>query len=105
MCSVMRIGEMVHTDLPDGTEDEIREVYARYGLAMYQAQCLERGLATALSTAFRLGPQRITKDEWVRLESEGLESTLGRLLARLRTAVTVAQGLDESLKLASQAHS
>lgn len=41
----MTIGEYIEPEL-----DQIREVYARFGLAMYQAHCLERQLAIILAT-------------------------------------------------------
>ena len=43
---------------------QIREVYARYGLAMYQAQCVERQLALLLITEYRPGPSRITRSQY-----------------------------------------
>lgn len=41
----------------DDEERQIREVYARYGLAMYRAQVLEHGLVNTLAV-FRLLPAR-----------------------------------------------
>lgn len=41
----------------DPESEQIREVYARYGLAMFQAQCLERALAMTLAI---LDSERLT---------------------------------------------
>ena len=36
-------------ELKDADPEQIREVYARFGLAMYQAQCVERQIAILLA--------------------------------------------------------
>jgi hypothetical protein len=41
-------------------EQQIMDVYARFGLAIYQVQCLERELAISLATVH--GPQ--TKSDY-----------------------------------------
>lgn len=66
---------------PDSAQ--IREVYARFGLAVYQANCLERGLAIALSTAFGPGPSKITRAEFRELLEGHFGRTFGTLVRHL----------------------
>ncbi|WP_269077590.1 hypothetical protein [Xanthomonas cannabis] len=35
-------------DFPEDHGEQVKEIYARFGLAIYQAQCLEHGLVNAL---------------------------------------------------------
>ena len=65
--------------------EEVREVFARYGLAIYQAQCLERQLSLILATRYGPGPTRISGEE-LDENLEGLFSrTLGHLVQQIRT--------------------
>jgi hypothetical protein len=59
--------------------EQIREVYARYGLAMYQAQCLERGLAIVIAT---LNPERMTAWDYDAPLAENFQSTFGQMVER-----------------------
>ena len=81
----------------DPESEQIREVYARFGLAMYRAQCLERQLAIILATKYGPGPTRISCTELDNI-FEGLFSrTLGQLV---REVVTLAGlGKDEEERL------
>lgn len=82
----------------------VREIYARYGLAMYWAQCVERELALALSTS--LGPQPTINSaaEYDRQLEERFEKTFGTLARELERKcpqhpVILSQQLHQGLRL------
>ena len=62
----------------DPESEQIKEVYARYGLAMYQAQCLERQVAILLSL-LHADPTKTTRLEFNHLLDSLFEQTLGAL--------------------------
>jgi hypothetical protein len=68
----------------DAADEETREVYARYGLAMYFAQVVEHAIVN-LMIALRL-PQRgtLTKGDIDQFMDEAFAMTFGRLLQELR---------------------
>jgi len=68
-------------DLPN-EDARVREVYARYGLAMYYAQGMEVTLANLLMVA-SLGVETKTVEDLDDLEQVLTTSTAGRLLKRL----------------------
>jgi hypothetical protein len=67
----------------DPESEQIREVYARYGLAVYHGQLVERQLAMLLATEFGPGPERITRSQFDDLLGGYFQETLGRLAQRL----------------------
>jgi hypothetical protein len=68
----------------DAADEEAREVYARYGLAMYFAQVVERAIVN-LMIALRL-PERgaLTRRDIDQFMDEAFTMTFGRLLQELR---------------------
>ncbi|HEX7423358.1 MAG TPA: hypothetical protein VF311_05665 [Terriglobales bacterium] len=68
----------------DSESEQIREVYAMYGLAMYHAQCLERGLAMAIAV---LNSERLTAWDYDARLAESFESTFGLLVTRFAEMV------------------
>jgi hypothetical protein len=83
----------------DPESEQIREVYARYGLAMYQAQCLERQVAMLLSL-LHADPTRTTRAEFNHLLDGLFEQTLGALVHQMVTPGRVASDLQTRLKAA-----
>jgi hypothetical protein len=79
----------------DPESEQIREVYAYYGLAMYQAQCLERELSILLASQY--GAENI--DRWIYQErlGENFDSTFGILANKF---IEFSKGRD--LTLASE---
>jgi hypothetical protein len=66
-----------------GSEGEqIRELYATYGLAMYEAQCVEKELALLILT--RKDPERFTRWDYDDQLAGHLESTFGALVKTFR---------------------
>ncbi len=84
-------------DLNDLVEEQVKEVYARYGLAMYQAQCVERSLAILLATEYGPGIQKITRTEYDKLLESLFKKTLGALLTELRKSGVVSLNFESDL--------
>ncbi|MGI4831597.1 MAG: hypothetical protein ACRYFU_25955 [Janthinobacterium lividum] len=89
-------------------EDEHhKEVYAYFGLAVYQAQVLESGLINALVTLDFM-PSNVrhttTKTDWSDKFDAFFDSraalTMGNLVHALRKVMTVPDNLEEQLKTA-----
>jgi len=85
------------TEKIDKKEWLIREVYARYGLAMYFAQCVERGLAILL-TALEIGRKMKTRSDYDLLLDRNFENTLGRLIKLLEKEMKVDYELKDELE-------
>ena len=85
--------------------DEIKEVYAKFGLAMYFAQVLEHGIVNAL-VSLDLIPNRRkhapTPEEWSAtvdsFMSRHFEKTMGRMLRELRSVTLVPSDLEDLLR-------
>lgn len=86
----------------DGDRDEnVKTVYAHFGLAMYLAQVLEHGLANAMM-AVELLPRRagrpVPRKEWEAefdaFMDQQYQQTLGRLIRALRDATSVQSDLE-----------
>jgi hypothetical protein len=85
--------------------DEIKEVYARFGLAVYFAQVLEHGIVNAL-VSLDLIPNRRkharTPEEWSAIVdgfmSRHFEKTMGRMLHELRLVTLVPSDLEGLLR-------
>lgn len=92
-------------DLPDDGLRE-KEVYARYGLAMFHAQGFEHALITLIMahlTAERPeSHERNGANDFRELMDELHSRTAGRLLARLRQSPGLSEPLDDLLKKAVQ---
>ena len=70
---------------------EAREVFARYGLAMYRAQCLERQLSIILATKYGPGLTRISGEEL----DQNLEGLFSKTLGHLVREVSMLAELSE----------
>lgn len=83
--------------------EQIRELYARYGLAVHQAQLVERQLAMLLATEYGPGPSCITAAQYDELLASFFQKTLGNLIATLRKKVSLpldfADRLDRTLSM------
>ncbi len=91
----------MNDDFLDSKGKEVREVYARFGLAIYTAQCLEHGLVNALIYVHLIPTEAgHTKDWESRVDSfasEHFKNTLGRLILDLKKVSSVPTELEESL--------
>ncbi len=87
-------------------EEEVREVYARFGLAAYGAQCLEQELIGALIYLDLLPKKRgnLETKEWEALfdsyTEEQSKRTLGKMISILEDITAIPPNLSESLSYA-----
>jgi hypothetical protein len=87
--------------------EQVKEIYAYFGLAIYQAQCLEHGLVNAL-VFLDLIPNRRkfakSAEEWAEIVDSFMDSkfefTLGRMICALKDITTVDPGLQDYLSTA-----
>lgn len=84
----------------DPVSEEIKEVYAQYGLAMYQAQCVERQLAILLATKYGPGIRKITRVEYDEILQSLFAKTFGGLINKLRKTIEIPDNFEKSLKQA-----
>ena len=78
----------------DHESEQVKEVFARFGLAMFQAQCLERQLAIILATKYGPGPTRISRRDF----DSNFEDLFSRTLGQLASEVGKLAGLSEDEK-------
>lgn len=79
--------------------EQVKEVYARFGLAVYEAQRVERDLALLLAT--RYGPGNIhdvSEEEFNALVRELFQQTFGGLLAALQETVRLPKEVQTRLR-------
>ena len=82
--------------VPDSYDE--KEVYAFYGLTMYAAQCLEKGLVH-LAFSYLLSEKEIlTRDEWDNLFADVNKKTFGRLLNIISKTLSAPQSVFDDLK-------
>ena len=74
-----------------------REVFARYGLAMYCVQCVERSLAILISSVFN--KDFISSSPNIRdgFYNQAFSKTLGRLMKELEMKITIPPNLKQNL--------
>jgi hypothetical protein len=89
-------------------EEQIREVYSRYGLAMYMVQVLEHGMVNAGIIMRTLGARASYPDEdsWLAAfdgaYEAGLAKTYGNMLRQLETLEGFPVGLLARLRAAKE---
>lgn len=76
-----------------------REVYERYGIAMYQAQVLEHLITQTLAVAKTAAREFRTRDEVARDYDSNYTKTLGTLIGLLRPYIEDS-GLEDELRAA-----
>lgn len=77
---------------------QTREVYAKYGLAMYFAQCLETGLVNLLVALKLKDRDKITISDIDSLIGINYEKTLGKLIYSLKEAMEISEDIETNLK-------
>ena len=84
----------------DHESEQVKKVFAWFGLTMYQAQCLERQLAIVLATKYGPGPTRISREDFDHI-LEGLFSrTLGQLVSEVGRLAGLSRDEHERLQTA-----
>ena len=84
----------------DPVSAQIKEVYARFGLAVYQAQCVERQIAILLATKYGPGVHKITRTQYDELLRSLFKKTFGSLANRLRKSAHIPGDFEQSLEKA-----
>ena len=82
----------------DAESESIREVFARYGLAMYQAQCVERQLAIAAPMLHGMDPRTVTGDQVGDLLDSLFGRTFGAVISTLERSVGLPTGFESRLR-------
>ena len=82
----------------DDAVEQLREVYAAYGVAAYQAQCVERQLAILLATRYGPDIQRNLREQQDELLETLFQQTLGGLIVTLRESVHVPKSVEARLR-------
>lgn len=77
-----------------------REAFARFGLAMYQAQCVEKQLGILMATSLNPDFLRSSPDERDRFFDLELAKTLGRLLEAIGKKVSLSPEFESRLRRA-----
>lgn len=91
----------------DDENEQIKEVYARFGLAVYFAQVLEHGIVNALLVASLIPSRRHLApsiQDWAAevdsFTGRHFEDTMGRLIKSLRSVTTLSVDLEDLLRVA-----
>jgi hypothetical protein len=85
----------------ESDRDELaRDVYAHFGLALYEAQVLEHGLANAMSVAAIAAGRLPTREDYDAFLLEKFERTLGGLIKDLGGHVEIDPSLQGLLQVA-----
>lgn len=81
-------------------DEQIREVYARFGLAVYHAQVLEHGIVNAMLVLRLPDQDRFTRRDIDAFMSQQFENTLGKLIKNLRAELPLPLHLEDALRQA-----
>ena len=88
-----------HEDLPLEAQQR-REVFARFGLAMYHAQCLERQLGLMLASMFNRQFLEAPPEDRDAFYDRELSKTLGQMVRALKNTISIPPTLEDRLKKA-----
>ena len=80
--------------------EQIKEVYARFGLAMYHAQCLEHQLVLILATKYGAGPTRLSDVEFENVLDALFSRTLGHLVNEIGKLASLSEDEEGRLQQA-----
>lgn len=83
----------------DKDPSHIKQVYEAYGLAMYQAQCLEKQLAMVYVTHPKFS-RRITREELEQNLTRNFKQTFGRLFGDMRRTVHLSLDFESRMQSA-----
>ena len=82
----------------DPESESIENVFAQFGLAMYEAHCLERQLAMILATKYGPGPTQIPKTELETIFDDLFSKTFGQLVKQISKLAVLTDDDDERLQ-------
>lgn len=91
----------------ESTSEHVKEVYARYGLAVYMSQVLEYGIVIGFIILDLIPSKRHrakSKEEWRQMVDEftdgHFKKTMGRLITELKMVAQVPKELEDRLEKA-----
>ena len=84
--------------LDDEEDEQTKDVYAHFGLAMYFAQVLEHGVVNAMVIARTPDRHRITRAEIDAFRAGQFERTLGQMLRELGRYLVVTNAVESTLR-------
>lgn len=93
MSALYRWGE----ELPDYARQN-REVFARYGLAMYYSQCLEQQIALMLSSMYNEAFLQVAPEELDAFFDKNIKKTLGTMANDLKRVTCLPADLEDKLR-------
>lgn len=88
-----------HEDLPLEAQQR-REVFARFGLAMYHSQCLEHQLGLMLASMFNRQFLEVPPEDRDAFYDRKLSKTLGQMVRALKNTISVPPTLEDRLNKA-----
>ncbi len=83
---------------PSFEDRQAREVYARFGLAVYCGQCVERQLGMILATMYGDFSAIVTRDDFDLAVEKEFGKTLGRMTRDLTRAVALPAAFEGRLR-------
>ena len=84
----------------DNENDQTRDVYAHFGLAMFQAQVLEHGIVNAMVIGRMHERERVTRSQIDAFMDAQFDRTLGQLLRELARHIDVPPTVEPLLRSA-----
>jgi hypothetical protein len=84
-------------DTLDPESYRIREIYAYYGVTMYQIQCLERTLSLLGATVYNANADSITREQFDAILETNFKKTLGQLIFNIKKSVDLPHDFEEKL--------
>jgi hypothetical protein len=84
----------------ESESQQIRDIYAQYGVAIYYAQCVERELAILAPMLHGMTRRNTTRKDFEKLLEEFFRGTLGTAIRKLETSVGLPPGFEERLRRA-----
>lgn len=81
----------------DANAQQRRETFARYGLAMYYAQCVEKSLAILVSSVLNKEFLPSDPDRREEIQNDVFGKTIGQLITRMKKQLSLPPNLDKTL--------
>jgi hypothetical protein len=72
----------------------IREIYAFFGLTMYQIQCLERTLSMLCTTVYNPDANSMTKSQYDSILETNFSKTLGQLMTKIKKSMDLPEDFE-----------
>jgi len=80
--------------------EHVKEVYAHYGLALYQVQCVERALCILLASEKAPNVKSITKYDYDNILNTLFKNTLGGLIRKMQKDIKITDDFEKNIEKA-----